>query len=383
MRRARSSRTATGAAPCRAARLARGLGFGLLATCALAQTTPPADGSASSATERNVTATAQGLENLELLQKGIVRDGGAGDLSPSSLLSGSSLDQKTARASLPLAPTTGTTDETTRLELQRQQWARENWLIDGMRQTTRSADEGTLLGEALGLRHGQAADTTATAGAPGTSTATTDAGSTDYWLAIAVEAQTGSSASGQNESDDEADASEDRISPDDAENPLGDFLADWLTADSQRLIDSRDQISLNAENAAPTSGSRSAVLDFGTETLSRDELGGFFAGRNRAPATGQDRGGAAVANPFLAAMDADAAFLGAGGPFTGFAPAPAPAATDGTRTLQPLPLPGTTGVPGAATTNGTPDSTVVPPAKEPWVPPAREDEKYFPRLKRF
>ncbi len=331
---------------------------------------------AEPAKKDNVTATVQGLENLRLMEKGIVTDQSASDLSTSRLLNNASLDQKAAAAEaiLPIVPQNGSEDAAQTLEeLRREQWEKDNWLVDGMRRSELAADEAALAEEIMG--------TEVDATEPDSSLP--DSGSAEHWLALAVDMQSKDDSNRRdNAAVNEPSGGKQSVV---RENPLGDFMAGWLSSDSRRLM--ADEASAQAANAEKTLLAQLGAKAADRAVVEADGLAAFLSANPGAHRTSTRRVGdpRETANPFLADWQ-DFSLGGTGGgerepAFT--VPGlndPGPASAN---TLQPMATEIQLGnQPPAATLSNPADSEEKKPASA-WQPPARDDEKYFPRLNRF
>lgn len=297
-------------------------------------------------TDQHVEATIEGLENIKLLEKGITAGDTAEGRSGSALLSGASLEQK---SSPPLVAPSAPRDEVALQELQREQWARENWLVEGLRREALAGDEAALTADAL--LDDPAAPTDDSAG-----------GTSAYWLALAANppADTDRSAADARDGDSAADASASGA------NPLGEFMADWLSDRSRSLFTTVES------SGANQGGSWGQLTTRGAAETEATGGGGFTAGRAGGTATTE--------NPFLVALDDDLASVRL--------PAHDQPTFDSTGQMSPLsspiyPIAPVQQAAPAVLPAATPAETPHRESAEPYRPPAKEDEKYFPRLKRF
>ena len=151
----------------------------LMAANSAAQPTAPAPAPVA-APDATVSDTRLGLENLQLLQKGISPGGQGAALTPEQLISTPEILTVDPTPEVPEADS----DESTLRELRRRQWSQENWLVDGMRRSELAADEADLAEDNLAAQSGgarSAEDTSARA--------RVEAGTSNEWLALAVETQ--------------------------------------------------------------------------------------------------------------------------------------------------------------------------------------------------
>ncbi len=327
--------------------------------------TPPPSGN-----EQNVTSTVKGLETLRLMEKGLVAGDADRDLSAAGLLSNASLDQQVAvPLPLPVDGSAEDTDEAELRELRRRQWAAENWLVDGMRRSEVAGDEAALTAETFGAagENEQTAD-----GEP-------EAVSSQHWLALAIQSQAETQAATE-QADAPAEPRSVEAGATTPANPLGDFMADWLTADSKRLLDVDPRPVASGAGADHRAG-----LPGRAEPPAGSQSGNWLASLTSSGAPTR-RGAAAdgaTDNPFLAGLESlmpAAAPADPGGRFS------LPLPTTGARepsVFQPI-------LPEAGAGSRPAPATLQPPAdrasekvSEPWQPPATDSEKYFPRLKRF
>ncbi len=330
-------------------------------TCAVLNLAGQSTPAPPSATDPHVSATIEGLENIKLLEKGISAGGTADSLSNANLLSGASLDQK---MEAPLAQPTSSRDESALRELQREQWARENWLVEGLRREALAGDEAALTADTLLQDPESAADESV-------------GGSSAYWLAVAVNTQEETQRFSSEASAAEAHGVEAEQGISSAANPLGDFMAEWLSDSSQALL------AANGDSGS-SRGEASSFGQLATDSVRSTGGDGFRANFEALAGTFRTGSGSATTseNPFLAAIDQDLASVRLPrdnqpafdpiGPFSPDAGVVPPLAQSAGDLTSPTVLP-----------PATPAATPAVESTEPYRPPAKEDEKYFPRLKRF
>lgn len=276
--------------------------------------------------------TLSGIEKIELMKRGLSADkslqpGGTKDFVP------------TVSAESEALPGTSTLPATDRDAAAEKAWKSENWLIEGMQSLEKDGSDDESESQSNPL------------------TNEPNEGSAEFWLQLAMK-----------QSEREADAEESKQqskaeSPDNlaVTNPLNDFMTDWLSdAELTRL-----------DIVKPASES---VLSSGDVTwnpaISNTGSGNTVRLEDRFSKSLEVSAETSLPNPYLdGAQGAPMSTLGGMTASTGvFREGPRPSAA----VIAPRV------VPAPASSSGS-----APTAKQPWKPPAKEDEKYFRRLNRF
>lgn len=289
-------------------------------------------------------ATRSGLLELDLMQRGL----SVHDRAPDSAVSGAIATIESSNDISPLLPPTEDRKESRDQLERRREWAKQNWLIDGMRKAGQSPAESAREMET------SAAEERARPLLEGRSVGS----ESDQWLSEAIDAQSSSDAHRAPIDESKLSAS---VPADDVVNPLEGFMAQWMTPGDLKLLRP------TAEGANP--GKRSVdklAVSIGPKNATEaPPAGAAFNGF-----TLTNRTGDAGTNPFLPAVDISS--------FTPIESAPSRAPARATNVLQTSqsdrPAPVYQPTEPTATEKKT---------GEPWRPPARDDEKYFPRMKRF
>lgn len=292
--------------------------------------------------------TSQALKDLELLKRGLAPEGQRNGQGARNVI-GTAPDVSTVAAP-PVAVTPREREAELSRDQRRQAWAQRNWLVEGVRQAGRPVGQTTV------------GTTGATSAALDPGSDNEAGGTGENWLLAAVDAQSETMTPRGAET---ALAPETASKSDDAllasgANPLAEFMRDWIRPEDQALLGT-----LGGEGA----------LDAGFS----GSVGPADGPRRQTAARLEDvRGGVAAiapgSNPYLRGTDELARDLAAwrapgGGAGTAAAVVRPP----------PAPLPTSPGAPSAV----APSAEQTRGDREPWKPPVREDEKYFPRLKRF
>lgn len=316
--------------------------------------------------------TREGLQNLQLLQRGLV-EGDTGATGKMSGVAPSPTLDHSSDGGLP-QPVISEEARQTR-ENARREWAERNWLIDGMRKAGRPATGGSPP-ETAGPDPLFAVDQRAADSPEARAGAALQPGGADYWLALAVRAQEqiehdAAAGEGPPNSPFETDRAGGAASP--GPNPLAAFMSKWTRANAEGAADLTRPDATRAPMAGPsTLNDSTQSLLFGLEP---------GAGTTMRPA-GMDPSRGQTTNPFLAAAPArdDRNPSAAPGDWpvesaVGWSAPPVVDRRPNSASAAPAaPLPST------ATAN---ESSAPTQAAEAWRPPVRDDEKYFPRLKRF
>lgn len=282
--------------------------------------------------ESLVDATEQGIEDIELLNRGLPESSngaaGIGDILPSAPGQPSDL------------PTTWTNDgETLTDDAQRKAWDAQNWLLAGMRDLNQDPLESEEVEN--GPRYEQLGENDPMGGSP------------EFWL----ELMDGRSEASNPERDGNQNLNQ-------SINPLDEFMSGWLTPEGAQVQALAAELAGGGSPASspeiswdPMRGSASA--ESGEGLIANNLLG---LGRNSEEAS----------NPYVEAMMGETQSLSvsssvegnAAGSLGGFQDA---SALDATRPTSAPALP------SAATEK----------VREPWRPPAKTDDKYFRNLNRF
>ena len=310
-----------------------------------------------------VSDTRLGLETIELLRKGINPAGAqTNSLTPEQLLVA---PEPLNATSVIEPPENKDRDESTLRDLRRQQWRSENWLVEGMRRSELAENEADLAEDNLRSQNGSASPAEDTS-----ARARVESGSSNEWLALAVETQ--------RETESEA-RGDDVSAPDQVvgSNPLGDFMAGWLSGDSRVMLASTTEGSPGTSRSPATRAADDRRFDELSLAHIREPESRI---KGALPAT-EVMGGGSGLNPFLAFTDAEV-----GSDPRAMQAAldlPAPDAPIQDRAFQLSTIIPTEATPAPGNPTIAPAERLDEKPSEPWRPPPRDDEKYFPRLKRF
>lgn len=285
--------------------------------------------------ERSVEDTRESLQDLELMAKGISRDQSSGSAIDLNLSEGL---QSSDRGNFPVSQGNLSKEEMSRTE-RKKEWAHRNWLLAGLQKQSESEEEG-------------AEETDSGQGFSSTKD------ETEFWLEAAVNSQ----ADGESEVDRERSLAEQEITRQSAINPLDDFLTQWIAPSE-----------LDRLNLAKSA--ESGITQFEPDLT---KISGLPDRIDSGPSSlqGVSKTDITAVNPYLDDWEQS----------TGTNPLldlslsgrePVARSTAGSSTgVSALPIPS----PRAQSTPATDASNK---NNEAWKPPARTDEKYFPRLKRF
>jgi len=287
---------------------------------------------APSERDRLIDATEKGIADIELMNRGLTEEsapstGGVGDVLPSAPGQAGSFSLELGGAS------TTPTDEA-----RAEAWAAENWLLAGMR----DLQNQTVAEEATDSENGQMQETPA-------------GGSPDFWLQLMGDSEPADSEL-EAEDDDEFGA---------AINPLDQFMTEWLSPAGAEMR------ALTAEMANTTAASASGGgIQWDGSALSQLDQNPPLSSSSGLRRIGLDR--KADANPYLQAMQ-DERKVRLGGE-SGSNEGPDPLSRIRTAPAAESP---------SFTVPVNPSSDLAESPRQPWQPPAKTDEKYFPNLNRF
>lgn len=277
--------------------------------------------------------TLSGIEKIELMKRGLDTDaslqpGGTQDFVPTV-----SREAET----LPSAPLMTDPDrESADVDV----WKSENWLIDGIRSLDKDGSDKDEESKSNSLENEPSE------------------GSAKYWLQLAMK-QSEREAEAEESIQKSKMKSEDQLA---ATNPLNDFMSDWLSDEELMRLDisrpatETDRLSPNDVTWNPAFNTADSV----NSAQLRDV-------RPKPSAISAD---SVSVNPYLQTMggSTDPAGNILGG-LTGQA---------GALRSAPVSVPTS-----SQTIRPISNSATAPETKQPWKPPAKEDEKYFRRLNRF
>ena len=293
--------------------------------------------------ERSVEETRESLQDLDLMSQGISRAQSSGSAIDLNLSEGL---QSGEQAKFPVSRSNLGENDSNRSQ-RKKEWAQRNWLLAGWQSQLES--ESAETGEEDGV--GAERDT---AGQVRFSTN----GETEFWLEASVNSQVGRAS----ETDREPSSAAREINRQSAVNPLDDFLAQWVAPSELDRLNLAKEAESGASQFEPDLTKISGLPDR-IESGARS-MRGFS--KIETPALnpyldGWEQSSDSTALPDLGSLGGDPVVRPALGP---------PAGLGG----SPIPSPGLKSTPAAGASNEN---------NEAWKPPARTDEKYFPRLKRF
>ena len=301
-----------------------------------------------STVERSVDATRQSLKDIELMQKGIAETGKTSADPALNLTSGLQLS---GTALLTPGPTSK--NGLSLREAERKQWEADNWLLVGI-QNLSQKPTGSTTSAASGSESSSSAELELSG---------TPAANVGQWLATGVQAAENESKSSE--------ASSETKRPNVAiqaqvVNPLEAFMQDWVQPEDLELL-----TELGSGGKGPAS---LQSLEIGPlQPLAMSDRTSFE--RTSGLSTGQLDSATATVNPFLAGWgDGGSTSEGPDLSFGRNVSTPDGRILDQARGLTPASNP-------SPIDQNIESSRSKP--KENWQPPARSDEKYFPRLKRF
>jgi hypothetical protein len=297
--------------------------------------------------ETSVDATRQSLLDIELIKKGVSLSGQQSTDAALNLTTGLQLSDTPSVITAPLNSSAGAVRDA-----EEKQWMAENWLLAGMQNLSRQETGG-------------AASESASSDAELSSNAeisSQSASTVGQWLVSAV-AESERQAKSQNQNS-QAPPPASSLDPA-VVNPLNAFMRDWIQPEDLTLLtetgaanDLTQIQSLDLERAGGMTRPGSIPFELSPE-ISVGSSGSVSVGEN----------------PFLTGWGNDSALMqSSDNSFSGLNP------ESDSRFLDQLPT--TISPPSRSTVEPTAE---LPTQKqnEAWQPPARADEKYFPRLKRF
>lgn len=277
--------------------------------------------------------TLSGIEKIELMKRGLNTDaslqpGGTQDFVPTV-----SQEAET----LPGSPLMSDPDrESAVVDV----WKSENWLIDGMRSLDKDGSDKDEELESGAFKNEPSE------------------GSAEYWLQLAMK-QSELEAEAEESIQKSKMKSEDQLV---ATNPLNDFMSDWLSDEELLRLDiARPSTEPDGLSANDVTWNPAFITPDSVNTAQLRDV------RPNPSAISAD---SAAMNPYLrpivGSADPSVNFLGG---LTGESRASRNDRISGPTSSQ--------------ATRPIGNSATAPEAKQPWKPPAKEDEKYFRRLNRF
>ena len=293
--------------------------------------------------DQAVDATRTGLQDLDLMTKGLSRTQAAEGKIDLNLSEGLKTDVDARPAvNAPLD------DQAATLRERKKAWEARNWLLAGMREQSDEIQDGDRLNPSDG--------TASLADGRGFATSNTD---TEFWLEAAFNSDQKGTDSDREPRKIEAQQRLDAR----VVNPLEGFMADWMAPEElDRLKES--------------AGLQTGRVTFDPIALEGTQPAGNAADRVRTSASAYDVIKAPAQNPYLDGWGRESPTANAPGLITD--------------SIAPLPRSPSERVPAVGPNSAMPppvnsgaSSPTAPGVNEAWKPPPRTDEKYFPRLKRF